>query len=53
VRWLCRCTKCGITERPVMGSDLRGGKSMNCGCVRRETLRKLFTKHGLSHTRIY
>jgi hypothetical protein len=49
-RWLCRC-KCG-TERVVLGVDLRQGKSTNCGCVRREKLKKR-VKHGMSKTRIY
>ena len=53
VRWLCRCCCDDRTERPVIGADLRSGKSTNCGCVRREKNRKRLTKHGLSHTQIY
>lgn len=33
-RWRCRC-ECG-TERDVIGSDLRAGKSKSCGCLTRE-----------------
>jgi hypothetical protein len=32
VRWLCRC-ECG-TEKPTYGSQLRNGRSTNCGCKR-------------------
>lgn len=42
VLWLCRCD-CG-TERVVIGSHLRRGKSTNCGCVRRE--KGCYTTHG-------
>ena len=50
--WLCRCVNDGV-ERVVRGADLRSGKSTNCGCVRRETTKRLFTKHGMSRTQIY
>lgn len=49
--WLCRC-ECG-TFRIVSGSNLRGGKSNNCGCVRREKLEKRNTIHGGCGTRLY
>lgn len=35
-RWNCRCS-CG-TERSVSGSELRGGRSQSCGCLRHEPL---------------
>jgi hypothetical protein len=41
--WLCRCICIDGTERFVRGADLRSGKSTNCGCVRRETTKRLFT----------
>lgn len=31
-QWLCRCS-CG-TEKPVLASSLRQGKSRSCGCLR-------------------
>jgi hypothetical protein len=34
--WLCRCT-CG-TEKLVGGSRLSLGKTVSCGCARRERL---------------
>ena len=49
--WLCRCD-CG-GERIVRGDSLREGRSNSCGCLHRETQRKLKTKHGLHGTRIY
>ena len=42
IRWLCRCD-CG-TERNVVGGDLRSGKSICCGCVK---------KHGYTYTPTY
>lgn len=32
-RWLCKCD-CGITKKPVYGSQLRNGSSTGCGCRR-------------------
>lgn len=46
----CKC-ECG-TERFVNYYDLRSGKSTNCGCVRKETCRRLQFKHGFSNTRL-
>src|SRR5262249_60705733 len=51
VLWLCRCD-CG-TERLVLGNNLRRGMSTNCGCIRREKLKKRSTKHGMRWTRVY
>ena len=33
-RWLCRCD-CG-QEIAINGFSLRGGRTMSCGCLRRE-----------------
>lgn len=49
--WLCRC-KCG-TERAVLGSDLRKGKSTNCGCAATERIARLRKTHGATKTRLY
>lgn len=50
--WLCRC-QCG-TERAVLGSDLRNGKSVSCGCAgSRATIGERRKKHGLSGKRLY
>jgi hypothetical protein len=42
--WICYCD-CG-TKRDVTGHSLRSGNSTNCGCLRRENLRKRRTRHG-------
>ena len=42
-KYLCRC-ECG-TERKVLASSLRSGRSKSCGCSK--------TKHGMSHSKIY
>lgn len=53
--WLCRCD-CG-TVRRVVRSDLRSGRSTNCGCVRRKTLpaaaKAKNTTHGMDGTTEY
>lgn len=49
--WLCRCD-CGV-ERSVLGSDLRQGKSVSCGCHRAEVTGAMHRTHGKSGTRLY
>ena len=36
VLWLCQCSCEQKTIRPVLGKSLRNGKSLSCGCLRRE-----------------
>ncbi len=45
VEWLCRCD-CG-TERSVMAWSIRSGKTLSCGCLRKERATASNTKHGL------
>lgn len=47
-RWFCRCDCGGSTT--ARSQDLRQGKTGSCGCLHNELLRKMATKHGLSHT---
>lgn len=49
--WLCVCD-CGA-ERPVLGADLRNGKSVSCGCARTERVGRLNKSHGASGTRLH
>ena len=42
--WICRCD-CG-EERSVLGTRLRSSKTQSCGCLNRELLLKIRTKHG-------
>lgn len=51
VRWLCRCD-CGV-ENVVLGSSLRRGVTVSCGCNRREKLAASARTHGWSQTRTY
>jgi Holliday junction resolvasome RuvABC endonuclease subunit len=44
--WLCHCD-CG-TERVVLGNSLRHGRSLSCGCLRRELHIKRLLIHGHS-----
>lgn len=45
-RWLCQCD-CGNTTSAV-GSSLRRGKTVSCGCRQRETGPEHNTKHGMA-----
>lgn len=49
--WLCVCD-CGV-ERGVVGSDLRKGKSISCGCARTERVASLNKSHGATGSRLY
>jgi hypothetical protein len=49
--WLCVC-ECG-NEGIVPSYNLKAGRSTNCGCVRKETLRKMNTTHDHSGSRIH
>lgn len=51
IYWLCRCD-CG-TEREVISTQLICGKSTSCGCKRIQSLSRIFTKHGMTHSRLY
>lgn len=44
IHWRCRCD-CGI-ELAVNGANLQRGLTRSCGCLRRDTTRRLSTKHG-------
>ena len=46
--WVCKCD-CG-NEIIAMGTDLRAGKYVSCGCKRKEGYRKT---HGMCKTRLY
>lgn len=52
--WNCKC-ECG-TLREVRGSHLRGGRSKDCGCGRKETVREMGynrRKEGCTKTQKY
>ena len=44
VRWLCRCS-CGI-EKEFQAGNLRSGKVISCGCMKRERIIARNTTHG-------
>lgn len=49
--WLCRCD-CGRLGTPH-AYDLRGGKSVSCGCFKTEVTRARVLKHGESDSRLH
>lgn len=49
--WLCTC-KCGEV-RHVNATDLRSGRSTNCGCVRKEAVGLINRTHSASDSRLY
>ena len=48
--WLCVCD-CGNTV-VVLGTNLKSGKTLACGCMQRERTIETNTKHGLRYTRL-
>jgi hypothetical protein len=49
--WLCKCD-CG-KEIITVGSEMRRGHALSCGCLNRERSAAANIKHGESHTRLY
>lgn len=50
-KWLCKCD-CGIMKE-IASSDLRLGKTISCGCKKKERMKERFTTHGMSDTKLY
>ena len=48
--WECKCD-CG-SIKTVLGSSLRKGVIVSCGCYHKEDLINRLTTHGMTHTRI-
>lgn len=51
IKYKCLCD-CGKYTN-VRGSLLRNGEIKSCGCLQRETVTKINTKHGKSHNKLY
>jgi hypothetical protein len=51
IHWLCLC-KCGALKT-FAASNLRGGHSLSCGCLKREKLPFIALRHGMRHTPEY
>lgn len=51
--WLCECNCEEKTRRSVSGVLLRSGESKSCGCLHKDILSAMFTKHGRSKTKVY
>jgi hypothetical protein len=49
--WKAICD-CGNIGYPI-GSDLRAGKSISCGCEQKKFAKERFTTHGQTKTRLY
>src|ERR1700731_3824283 len=49
--WLCRCD-CGNTVT-VLGSPLREGRVVSCGCYHTERQKMVLRTHGMTSTAIY
>lgn len=48
LKWLCQCDCGNIVD--VIGSNLRGGRTESCGCLRSETSIGRHKTHGLSRS---
>lgn len=52
-RWICKCD-CGKTKKkPVLGYDLKSGRTRSCGCEYKVASRHRNETHGESRTRLY
>ena len=49
--WHCVCD-CGGTKNATAG-DMRFGRTLSCGCLRKESLSKISKTHGMTKSRIY
>ncbi len=51
VYWLCICDCGNFTE--VRSDRLASGDTKSCGCLQKEMVSKMNTKHNMMHTRLY
>lgn len=51
IHWNVSCD-CGNTKT-INGKSLRRGLTKSCGCLNKEVVKSIMTKHGLSDTQIY
>ena len=51
VQYVCKCD-CG-NQLIVLGTHLRSGHTLSCGCLRVDTSKKTMTTHGLTDTRLH
>lgn len=51
IAWLCKCD-CG-NYVTVTGTGLKSGNTKSCGCLKKEIVSKIKTKHGDANTRLY
>lgn len=49
--WKCRCD-CG-NERTIMGSNVKNGRSLSCGCLQKQRVSETITTHGKSGTKLH
>lgn len=51
--WLCECQCEKKTKLIVIGSDLLRGHTQSCGCLQKEIVCNIKTKHGQSFTSLH
>lgn len=51
--WLCRCECESRTERLINQNNLLSGASRSCGCLQKETIRRIRKTHGKSNHPLY
>lgn len=49
--WVCKC-ECG-NIKIIRGSSLTSKNTLSCGCLVKDKVKKMFTKHNNSNTRLY
>ena len=51
VTWRCQCD-CG-REKIISGKSIRLGRTKSCGCLQKDTISQIATKHGQSKTALH
>lgn len=49
--WICRC-ECG-KETITTSAHLKNGHTKSCGCIQKEVVKKYFTTHNMTNTKLY
>lgn len=52
IKWICKCD-CGNITKEIYGNALRNGATKSCGCLQKEIVSQVHSKHGQCTTKLY